>query len=211
MSLIQQKINLFDSDDSFFNDICFYFNNSKKRDIALSDRLKYFYQNTNLCDNGCKEVSFDLEKQQSECDCKFNDIDTEEKNNELIKDNEVLDAVFGEALEFINTSNIFILKCYKFIFGYFADSFGAILSLICLSIHIILTVLFFTKEFDKIKIYIFNITEKYLSFLSKSKNNAPPKKKIFKKDHKNIKEKLNINNKISNFKDSNIIIKEIRK
>ena len=82
--------------------------------------------------------------------------------------------------------------------------------MICLSIHIILTVLFFTKEFDKIKIYIFNITEKYLSFLSKSKNNAPPKKKIFKKDHKNIKEKLNINNKITNFKDSNIIIKEIR-
>ena len=206
MSLIQQKINLFDSDD----DICFYFNNSKKRDIALSDRLKYFYQNTNLCDNGCKEVSFDLEKQQSECDCKFNDIETEEKNNELIKDNEILDAVFGDALEFINNSNILILKCFKFIFGYITDSFGALFSLICLFIHIILTALFFTKEFEKIKIYIFNITEKYLFFLLKHKNNAPPKKRInnIKKSEKIIHEKLNINNKLSSFKESNIIIKE---
>ena len=126
------------------------------------------------------------------------------------KDNEILDAIFGDTLEFINNSNILILKCFKFIFGYITDSFGALFSLICLFIHIILTVLFFTKEFEKIKIYIFNITEKYLSFLLKFKSNAPPKKKInnIKKSEKIIHEKLNTNNKISNFKESNIIIKE---
>jgi hypothetical protein len=30
ISLINQKINIYNSDDLFFNDICFYFNNSKK-------------------------------------------------------------------------------------------------------------------------------------------------------------------------------------
>ena len=60
MSLISQNINIFDKDDSFFNNICFYFDNVKKRDIALSDRVKYFYQKTNLCDNDCKQRNFDL-------------------------------------------------------------------------------------------------------------------------------------------------------
>ena len=48
--------------------MCFHFFNAKKRDIALSDRIKYFYLKTNLCDDGCKQVSFDLKKQQSKCD-----------------------------------------------------------------------------------------------------------------------------------------------
>ena len=79
MSLINQKINIYNSDDLFFNDICFYFNNSKKRDIALSDRIKYLYQNTNKCDNGCKQIDFNLKTQQAQCDCKYNDIETEQK------------------------------------------------------------------------------------------------------------------------------------
>ena len=79
MSLINQNVNIYDSEDSFFVDICFYFDNTKKRDIALSDRLKYFYQKTNMCDNGCKQKSFNLSTQRAECDCQYNDIEAEEK------------------------------------------------------------------------------------------------------------------------------------
>ena len=205
MSLINQKINIYNSNDLFFNDICFYFNNSKKRDIALSDRIKYLYQNTNKCDKGCKQIDFNLKTQQAQCDCKYNDIETEEKNNELIKDNGVLEAMGGSLFEIINTSNIFIVKCYKYIFRYIDDSFGAIISLILLVLNIFLTIFFYVVELNKIKIYVFSLTENYIGYLFKSKN-TPPKKK---NQRKSQKEKYNDKDKIS-IKDynskSNVII-----
>ena len=207
MSLINQKINIYNSDDLFFNDICFYFNNSKKRDIALSDRIKYLYQNTNKCDNGCKQIDFNLKTQQAQCDCKYNDIETEEKNNELIKDNGVLEAMGGSLFEIINTSNIFIIKCYKYIFRYIDDSFGAIISLILLVLNICLTIFFYVVELNKIKIYVFSLTENYIGYLFKSKN-TPPKKKSQRKsqketDKKKDKDTISIKDYTS---ESNVII-----
>ena len=203
MSLIKQNINIFDSENSFFKDICFDFNNSKKRDIALSDRIKYYYQNTNLCDGGCKQISFDLNTQTAKCDCQYNDIEKQESNNnELIKENEILDAVAGDVLEFINSSNIFIVKCYKYIFRYITNSFGAIISLILLCFNIIFTILFFLKEFPKLKIYIYNLTEKYILFLSNSNINFPPKRAKQNKNKMSAEEynhniKTNIDNKMN--------------
>ena len=180
MSLIKQNINIYNSDDSFFNDICFYFNNSKKRDIALSDRLKYLYQDTNLCDKGCKQVNFDLSTQRATCDCNYNDIETEEKKyNELIKNNEILDAFAGDFIEFINTSNIFIVKCYKYIFKFIDDSIGAIISLIYLCLNIIFTLLYYLYDLNQVKLYIYSLTEGYISYLNKQKN-GPPKRKSHK-------------------------------
>ena len=118
-----------------------------------------------------------MKKQQSKCDCKFNDIEKQEiKDNELIKENEILDLIAGDYLELINSSNIFIVKCYKYIFRYITDSFGALISLIILCLSIIFTILFYIKELPTIKIYIFALIENYLSFLNKPKLNFPPKK-----------------------------------
>ena len=183
MSLINQNVNIYDSEDSFFVDICFYFDNTKKRDIALSDRLKYFYQKTNMCDNGCKQKSFNLSTQRAECDCQYNDIEAEEKKNELIKENEVLDIVAGDVLEMINTSNLFIVKCYKYIFAHINKSFGAIISLILLVLNIGFTVLFYLLELTKVKVYVYKLTEDYITYLTKSKSEPPKKKKKkFNKD-----------------------------
>ncbi len=75
-----------------------------------------------MCDNDCKQKSFNLSTQIAECDCQYNDIEAEEKKNELIKENEVLDIVAGDVLEIINTSNLFIVKCYKYIFKHINNS-----------------------------------------------------------------------------------------
>ena len=218
MSLIKQNINIFDSQHSFFNDFCFNFENSKKRDIALTDRIKYYYQKTNLCDEGCKEISFSLETLKAKCDCQYNDIEKEEnKYKQSIKDNNLLDAVAGDVLDLFNSSNLIIVKCYKYIFKYFYNSFGAILSLILLCFNIFFTVLFFTRELQKIKIYIYSLLENYLSLLSKSKNNEPPKKlkKINIIDNNKIKKNIKQDNsiKISKMpiiKDQSILLNNIK-
>jgi hypothetical protein len=51
--LLNQGINLFDMNDPFYNDICFDFDNPLKKDIPLKFRIKYFFPNATLCDNGC--------------------------------------------------------------------------------------------------------------------------------------------------------------
>ena len=207
MSLIRQGINIYNLDDSFFHDICFYFNNSKKRDIALNDRMKYLYQDTNLCDKGCKQVDFDLSTQQAKCDCKYNDIETEEKN--LIKDNEIIDAFAGDLIEFINTSNIFIVKCYKYIFKYIDDSIGAIISLTLLCCNILFTLLFYLHDLNQVKLYVYSLTEGYITYLNKQKN-GPPKRKSHKMSvnennvfKNNLIDKDKISIKVDN---SNVII-----
>ena len=94
----------------------------------------------------------------------------------------------GSLFEIINTSNIFIIKCYKYIFRYIDDSFGAIISLILLVLNICLTIFFYVVELNKIKIYVFNLTENYFGYLFKSKN-TPPKKKNQRKSQKETDKK----------------------
>ena len=40
------------------------------------------------------------------CNCKFNDI----VNNNIVKENAVLDSVVGEIFDLINSSNILVVK-----------------------------------------------------------------------------------------------------
>ena len=50
-------IDIFDSEDSFFNDLCYPFSISNS-DIILKDRVLNIYQNYSLCDNGCEYDKF---------------------------------------------------------------------------------------------------------------------------------------------------------
>ena len=83
-------------------------------------------------------------------DCKLNDI----ANSNFIKDNAFINNFVGDALDIINESNILVLKCYKYIFKYFSRSIGSIITLSLLGINIILTIIFFLYEANKVKKYV---------------------------------------------------------
>ena len=189
-SLANQGINIFDINDPFYTDLCFDYKNPKKRDIPLRDRIKNVFPNITLCDEGCQNDGINLEDMTVTCNCKFNDI----TNNKVIKDNDVLDSMVGEIFDLINSSNILVVKCYKYIFKYFKNSIGGILTTSIIALNLILTYIFFVKQIPKISEYITNITNRYLTYLSKPSNqeiNFPPKKSL-KKDEK-IKTKKNSN------------------
>ena len=59
------------------------------------------------------------------CYCKFNDI----KNSNIIKDNAFLDSAVGEIFDLVNSSNILVFKCIKYIFKHFTRSIGSWISL----------------------------------------------------------------------------------
>ena len=176
-SLTSQGINIFDINDPFYTDLCYDFENPLKKDIPLNDRVKYLYPNVSLCDEGCQYKGINLEDMTSTCDCKFNDI----ANNNIIKDNEIMNEAFGEIFDLINSSNILVFKCYKYIFKHFSRSIGAWLSLSLIAVHIGMTLFYFLFESTKCIKYIFNLTKNYISFVTnktKKKGPNPPKRLI---------------------------------
>jgi hypothetical protein len=115
-------------------------------------RVKKAFPDMELCEPGCRANGIQLPEKIVRCDCSLNDI----ANVAVIKDNALLDGVLGQALDFINSSNIMVLTCYKYIFKYFYRSIGGYITIILIIGHIT-SVLYFI--FNR-KIFVFFENEK---------------------------------------------------
>ena len=156
--LTDQNIDIFDSSGAFYTDICYDFESPIDRDITLADRLETFYPNVSLCDAGCESRGVNLTTMKAICSCTFNDI----SNTGLVGDIEYLNEVF----EIINSSNIQVLKCMKFMFKRFGSSVGGFLMLFCLIIVIFMGFIFYYKDLEIMKRYIINKTTAYIAYLN---------------------------------------------
>ena len=187
-SLADQGINIFDLDDPFYTDLCYDFENPYERDIPLSKRISTIYPDVSLCDDRCEMNGIDLESMTASCNCQFNDI----SNNNIIKDNAILESVAGEIFDIINASNILVMKCYNYIFKYFTNSVGGIISTVAIVGHIISSSIYFIVGRNFLRKYIYKLYENFISFIGKS---VPPKKRSIKDE--TLKDKLIKNNKKS--------------
>ena len=174
-SLTSQGINIFDINDPFYNDICFDFDNPLDKDIPLNYRIQTIFPNASLCDTGCQYKGINLEDMTSTCDCKFKDI----ANSDAIKDNAILDEAFGDVFDIINSSNILVFKCFKYIFKHFTRSIGGWISLGLILAHIAMTLVYLLFEAIKCSKYIYTLTKNYIYYISKKKKPlAPPRRSI---------------------------------
>ena len=175
--LTDQGINIFDRNDPFFTDICYDFDNPLKKDIPLNSRVQDLFPNATLCDDGCQYTGINLADMTATCDCKFNDI----TNNAILKDNALFNGMMGEIFDLINSSNILVLKCFKYIFKHFSRSIGGWISLVLILAHIAMVLLYFLLELSKMKIYLFSLTNRYITYISKQnllEPEEPPKRNI---------------------------------
>ena len=204
MFFINQDIDIFNTSHEFYTDICYDFNSPLNKDITLKDRMLAIFPNVTLCEKNCQSKGVNLTTMTAICECKFNDI----INNDLLKDNVLISSATNEIFELISQSNIQVLKCYKYIFKYFAKlSGGYIVSILIIS-HIILSFIYYNVDLLIIKKYIFNLTEQYLNYLKKNKNrenkflkiNLPPQKKGIKKSILRNKKKKNSSKSIGIYK-----------
>ena len=61
---------LFNPNDSFYQDVCAYYTTENGTDVLLSDRKKYFFNDTETsCQEGCEYSEYNLEKKQIKCEC----------------------------------------------------------------------------------------------------------------------------------------------
>ena len=118
-SLSKSGYNLFDSNDSFYNDICTPYTTENNTDIILLDRKNILYKNNGdkqLCQNGCDMKDYDSKTKKAKCECSV-----EEEKKDINLDDVKLQFNKKEiAQSFLTTlknSNFLVLKCYKLVFN----------------------------------------------------------------------------------------------
>ena len=103
--------NMFNINDSFYQDICTPFDSVDGTDILLIDRIDYIYHNNDTkCQSNCEFSEYSIQVQYISCIC-FVDEDAffEHKKSDKF-DTKKLYESFYEVLKY---SNYDILKCYK--------------------------------------------------------------------------------------------------
>ena len=213
--LLKQNINIFNMNNSFYNDICFHFESEKGKDIALKDRLLLYYPNVTICDDDCKNTGINLTSMTSLCECKTKDF----------AKNELLDKLTDyKIIEVLVNSNLNILSCYKNLFNFnlWKKNYGGFIILSIILIQIICTLLFIFKGLSNFKIFVSSIIKKL-----KTNKNITKRKSVaslYSSKHQTSLSKSNIsllkaknppknkkgisNLKIFNDASSNVLIKQ---
>lgn len=106
MSLI--GVDIYNSSDPFFNDICFPFTSEEGKDVSLEDRRANYYKNVSFCEDECEYNGIDYLTKEAICECNVKpNFLTEALNNSLTSD----------YLEIIQSAKVEIFKCYKNVFN----------------------------------------------------------------------------------------------
>ena len=100
-------VDVFNSSDPFFNDICFRYTAENGRDVPLEERRKQFYQNVSFCEEGCEYHGITLDTKEANCSCEI-------KTNFV---SELMDnPLTGELMGLVNDANFEVIVCYKGVF-----------------------------------------------------------------------------------------------
>ena len=172
-------IDIFNINDSFFNDICHPYSDLNN-DMVLKDRIKYIYKNYSLCDIGCTYDDFNSSSMVISCDC---NVKSNLSTNETDLNIQKLDDVKVD-------SNFAIIKCYNLVFSFNdkLNNIGFWIFLVLVFLHIPLLFHYFCKGIEPIKEYIINEMKKYGYLKNGTKNNKIYKKSstkaVFKKSSK---------------------------
>ena len=202
-SLSDSGYNLFDKNDSFYNDICAKYTSINGTDILLSDRKADIYtsfqkENESLCQAGCEIESYNSENKKVKCNCTVNTkliTEINELDIENLFDIEKIEETFFKTL---SNSNFRVMKCYKLVLDLsgMKNNIGQIIMTILFVIFFVLIIVFFIKgnkqthHFINFILQLKNINPFYLKKQSlKIKNNSKINKKkiLTKKSEKQIR------------------------
>ena len=159
------NVDIFNSTDDFFNDKCYHFDDNGK-DITLSERRLYYFQNIPLCEKGCVYQGINYTQNTLLCHCEQS-LPTLNEANEI----STLEINTANFISNVSNSNFELFKCTNLVFSInnIKNNAGSLLILILGSLQI---PLFFS--------YIIAIRLKPIySFLNRfTYRNNPPKRNM---------------------------------
>ena len=197
-SLGDSGYNLFDEDDSFYNDICATYTSENGTDMLLSDRKNDIYsatENLTLCQTDCELESYNATSKKAKCNC---DVATSTTVIESLD----IDNLFSKkeiAKSFYDTlanSNFLVMKCYKLIFdgSLIFKNYGEIIMTILTLLFLIMMIIYFILGGKKIHRYLvsilkWNLKNKVRRSDAESVANNEDRKVIFNNNNNDKKEK----------------------
>ena len=190
-NLNEEGIDMINSEDDFYHDICKTFTTIYDTDITINDRRKYYFkenENIYFCQKGCTFDSFDYNNNKAICFCNASseEMNTLDENNFF--ENKKINNNFYDEIDNINFK---VMKCTDEAFSsnYKKNIGGIIMACIALLVIIFNIISIFTCQ-KKIDFYISVILEE-------------PSKKEDEKHSENSNKKL-ISGTIIEFNNVNI-------
>ena len=218
-SLKESGFNLFNENDSFYNDVCSTYTSINKTDITLADRKQVIFNNNGnitLCQTGCELEYYNSKTRKAKCKCspennKIEDI----LDPSYIKFN--LKMISDNFIKTLKNSNFMVLQCYKSVFDLSTiwSNIGRIYMAVNLLLSIIFMLYFYfkdSKNIDKILQSFLNHNCNHninssLSIFTKKEEKMELKRKKKKKKRKSSflsKNKMLKNNKNNNIEENKV-------
>ena len=213
-----QDINIFNSSNIFYNDLCYFFKSPNGKDVPFKDRIKLFYPNVTFCEESCSNIGVNLTSMKAICKCKMKNLLSGQK--------EVTKLIgLEDFTEFFEEISLNVITCYKTLFQlkYFVKCYGGFITLLLIAIQTIYVIIAIRKSIVILKVITFWILDNYKIFLDSHRMITSPPKRKKRRPHITIynensnsqndtKNKLsqckssfepkNSNNKINSFEDS---------
>ena len=221
-SLGESGHNIFDKNDSFYNDICVTYTTENGTDMSMTDRQHILEDigNSNFCQVGCTFESFNYTTQKAKCNCDLKNTKKITNLNDIEFNMDLIITIFGG----LKYSNYLVMNCYKLLldFKLIQKNIGFIFMGIIFISLLILFFIYIIQGRKKIEYYIQAILKNKSVYINNRRSLKNRKKamnsKLKNKGKKNgisaiNKNKMNIlnNNKNSIKKNVNRQSKKIIK
>ena len=192
-SLNESGYNLFNENDSFYNDICSTYTSLNGSDITLADRKQIFNENGNitLCQSGCELEYYNSRARSAKCDCAIEENGSNEWFDSFI-DKFEFKLISENFLNTIKHSNFLVLKCFNIAIDLstILSNIGRLLMAILVFLTIILLLYFCVIDIKTIDKYIKSILKSKLKISKYNKSKDKKEKLKTEVNKKNKNEKL---------------------
>ena len=199
MNFAESGVDIFNSKDGFFNNLCHEYDNIDGKDIVIGDRRNDLYKNVSFCEQGCTYNGMNYELMIANCICDTSIMQNENNTENNGNENEGFNSLSKSILASLIDCNFDVFNCYNLVFnikflknniGFYCMIIMFIIQLICLFIYIV-------KKLKSLKNFMLTFKSKNLkdlkaSNLSKNSNNGSISKLIGNSTKNNsIKSKFN--------------------
>ena len=163
---------LYNKDNSLYNDICFYYTSNEGADMSLDDRQKeYTDNNKSLCEENCEYLGYDETNKQVECNCEI------KINIPLISEIKIDKNKLYKFMDIKTITNFEFLRCIQSLFSIegLKKNIGFYIFIPSFIMYFVCIFIFYKKEFPIIKDQINDLVyakknAKYLKNENKNKN-----------------------------------------
>ena len=127
-SLANYNYDIFNANDSFYNDFCSIYKTEYGSDVTINQRKYIYYQNTSLCEENCNYVGMNFKNLTINCSCEIKT--TVNYNSSMFLKNNVKNSFY----KFFKYANLRVFKCYKVVFDFknFFNNYGQIFITLCI-------------------------------------------------------------------------------